>query len=94
VRQRWSAQAIEDRLGIFDYIASDSGHAALEVDEAIEARVNALLAMPRSGRPGRLANTREAVIGGTPYIVVYKVSDAELHVIRVLHSAQQWPPAR
>jgi toxin ParE1/3/4 len=30
-------------------------------------------------------------VSGTPYIVVYLVSDG-VEFIRVLHGAQQWPP--
>jgi toxin ParE1/3/4 len=38
-----------------------------------------------------MPETRELVVSGTPYIVVYLISD-DVELIRVLHGAQQWPP--
>ncbi len=46
--------------------------------------------MPRIGRPGRVAGTRELVVTGTPILVAYEV-DEEVRVLRVLHGRMQWP---
>jgi toxin ParE1/3/4 len=35
--------------------------------------------------------TRELVIAGLPWIVVYRVTGGTIEVVRVLHGAQQWP---
>lgn len=50
---------------------------------------------PRAGRQGRLKNTRELVIDGVPFIVIYRenISTNCIEVLRVLHDAQQWPIA-
>lgn len=50
---------------------------------------------PRAGRQGRLKNTRELVIDGIPFIVVYReyISTNCIEILRVLHDAQQWPTA-
>lgn len=50
---------------------------------------------PRAGRQGRLKNTRELVINGIPFIVIYRenVSTNSIEILRVLHDAQQWPTA-
>ncbi|WP_371196313.1 type II toxin-antitoxin system RelE/ParE family toxin [Glaciecola sp. SC05] len=50
---------------------------------------------PRAGRQGRLKNTRELVIDGVPFIVIYRenISTNYIEVLRVLHDAQQWPTA-
>jgi toxin ParE1/3/4 len=45
------------------------------------------------GRIGRVPLTRELIVGGTPWIVVYRVRSA-VEIIRVLHGAQAWPPER
>ena len=57
----------------------------------IERQIERLRDFPRSGRIGRMPETRELVVSGTPYIVVYLVSD-DVELIRVLHGAQKWPP--
>ena len=50
---------------------------------------------PRASGQGRLKNTRELVIDGVPFIVIYRenISTNCIEVLRVLHDAQQWPTA-
>ena len=62
MRLEWSAFAIEDRDGIFDYIEEDSPHAAVVVDDRIRMQVKQLLQFPETGRPGRIEGTRELVM--------------------------------
>lgn len=50
-----------------------------------------LLIFPESGRPGRIAGTRELIITSTPYVAVYVVAEATVRILRILHGAQQWP---
>lgn len=91
MRLEWSAFAIEDRDAIFDYIEEDSPRAAVVVDDRIRVQVRQLLQYPETGRPGRVDGTRELVIRHTPYIAAYRVSGNVVRILRVLHSAQQWP---
>jgi toxin ParE1/3/4 len=46
------------------------------------------------GRIGRVPGTRELIVGGTPWIIVYRVRADAVEIIRVLHGAQKWPPQR
>ena len=91
MRLEWSAFAIEDRDGIFDYIEEDSPRAAVVVDDRIRAQVTQLLEFPETGRPGRIEGTRELVISQTPYIAAYRVTGDTVRILRVLHGAQLWP---
>jgi toxin ParE1/3/4 len=38
------------------------------------------------GRPGRVPFTRELVVAGTPFVVIYRVR-ADVEIVRVLHGA-------
>lgn len=76
---------------IRERIAADNPEAAMRVIERIRAAVRRLAASPALGRPGRVADTRELVIPGTPYIVPYRVKGEALQIITILHSAQRWP---
>jgi len=91
VRLDWSAHAIADRNRIFDYIEQDRPRAAISVDDRIREETTSLVSFPERGRLGRVDGTRELVISGTPYIVVYCVLRENVLILRVLHGAQQWP---
>ena len=87
----WSPYALLDRDAIFSHIEVDNPRAAVHVDERIVAAVRRLIEFPESGRPGRIAGTRELVIPRTPYIAAYLVSLETVRILRVLHGAQIWP---
>jgi len=38
-----------------------------------------------------IAGTRELVFPGLPYIVVYRIQDQDLEILRIYHGAQDWP---
>ncbi len=87
----WSAFALADRDGIFTHIEADNPRAAIAVDDRIATAARGLVDFPESGRPGRVAGTRELVITGTPYIAAYAATANTIRILRVLHGAQRWP---
>ncbi len=93
MRLEWTIYALADREGIFDYIEAESPRAAIAVDERIASQVEGLIMFPETGRPGRVPGTRELIIHRTPYLVVYRVLDDTVRILRVLHGSQQWPDA-
>ena len=55
-----------------------------------------LEAQPYLGKPGRVAQTREIRVAGSPHLVVYSIgSEApgapQIVILRVLHGAMLWP---
>ena len=68
-----------------------SPRAAVKVDDQIVAAVRRLLDFPESGRPGRVAGTRELVVPRTPFIAAYVVNGDRVRILRILHGAQVWP---
>lgn len=85
-------EAERDIRAIATYIRKDNLSAAIRVVSEIKEQVIALAQFPNMGRSGRIDGTREMVLGGLPYIVIYQVGDNTAYVVRVLHGAQQWPP--
>jgi plasmid stabilization system protein ParE len=81
----WDEEAADDLKSI----ASDNSAAAARVRADILAHVLVLATMPHIGRPGRVADTRELVVGS--YVVAYTVSDEVIRILAVLHAARQWP---
>ncbi|WP_422137111.1 type II toxin-antitoxin system RelE/ParE family toxin [Endozoicomonas sp. ALD040] len=56
----------------------------------MQAKAEKLMDFPKIGRVGRVVGTRELVAWGN-YIIVYKVSETTIRILRILHAAQQWP---
>lgn len=86
---RWLALAAKDLEALFSYVAKDMPESAGKEVERIIAAVGRLEDCPGSGRPGRVPDTRELVV--SPYVVAYRVKSANIQILRVLHSARQWP---
>jgi toxin ParE1/3/4 len=92
LRISWTKAASEDLESLYDYIFLDNPHAAAKMVRRIVNVIDEHLAdNPWMGHAGRIPNAREFAISGTPYIIIYRVKNEELEIIRVLHGAQQWP---
>jgi toxin ParE1/3/4 len=90
VRVRWLRTAVRTLDAQADHIARDDPAAALRTLIRVRAAVESLGKYPAMGRPGRVPLTRELVVSGTPFVVVYR-GRADVEIIRVLHGAQSWP---
>ena len=88
---KWLRAALRNLDAEAEYIARDNPAAVDRVVQKIRATVNLLAEQPALGRPGRVPNTRELVISGTPYLVPYRVHGQVIEVLRVLHAARRWP---
>lgn len=88
-----ATSAKADLDSITDYFGQRNPVAALAMLDRIATAQALLETHPLIGHPGRISGTRELVVTGTPFILVYAVADNALTVMRVLHSQQQWPPA-
>lgn len=91
IRIVWTASARRDLAAHFDYLAARNPEAALRLDDAIRGAVAQLADFPHRGRPGRVEGTRELVLPAWPYCIVYLVRESRVGILRILHSAQEWP---
>ncbi|TIN10590.1 type II toxin-antitoxin system RelE/ParE family toxin [Mesorhizobium sp.] len=91
MRLVWARFALSDRDDIFTYIEAENPRAAVHVDQQIVFSTHRLIDFPESGRPGRIAGTRELVVARTPYIAAYAVVADTVRILRILHGAQMWP---
>jgi toxin ParE1/3/4 len=88
---RWLHRALLDLDDAYYYVAADRPEAARRLIEHIEEGVRRLSVHPDLGRPGRVPGTRELVIAGTPFLVVYRVAAGRAEILAVLHGARRWP---
>ncbi len=91
MRVRWLRAALRDLDSQLEYIAAQNPNAAARVSGRIEEAIERLAQFPQLGRAGRVAGTRELVVAGTPWIVVYRVR-ALIEILRLIHASQRWPP--
>jgi plasmid stabilization system protein ParE len=87
----WTAPARAQIAELYDYIAESSLSAADHQVATIADSANRLAIFSEIGRPGRRSGTRELVIAGTPYIVVYRIRESTVRILAVMHGAQRWP---
>jgi addiction module RelE/StbE family toxin len=88
---RWTTPAARDLEEITLYIRRDSEDAALAVAKALFDPANSLELLPSRGRVGRIAGTRELVVPGLPYIVLYEIADTAVQILHIYHGARDWP---
>jgi addiction module RelE/StbE family toxin len=91
VKVRWTLPAANQLRNIFDYIATDNPVAAEHTVHRIRQSVLRAARMPYAGRIGRVEGTREIYVAGTSYLVAYRIVESTIHVLAILHGAQEWP---
>jgi toxin ParE1/3/4 len=92
LKLEWRPRATEDLFAIVAYIAEDSAAAAQAIKDDIEAHAMRAQARPTLYKPGRMEGTRELVVQPS-YVIVFRMEAGSVVALRVLHTAQQWPPS-
>jgi len=87
---QWTARAMNERDDIYTYIAQDNPAAAARLDILFKRRAEGLRVHPLLGRPGRVPGTRE-LLAHRHYLLIYDVNDKQIRILRVMHTARQYP---
>jgi toxin ParE1/3/4 len=85
---QYSARAQRQLLAIQKYICERNPAASVRVGVAISAAAERLRYFPFAGREGRVGGTREWVVRGQPYILVYEAAHGVM-ILGVFHGAQE-----
>jgi len=85
------AKAHRDVDGIADHISRDNPAAADRITDLIFEAAAGLGVYTRQYRAGREPGTREMVVLPN-YILIYRIDLDAIRILRVLHSARQYPP--
>ncbi len=91
MRLRWTTPAANDLYNIVRHIQEDNPAAAADVAKTVYEGCSGLRKFPYLGRKGRIDGSRELVFPGLPYIVVYRIHDQVVELLRIYHGAQDWP---
>ena len=84
----WAPEAKRRLSDIWHYIVLDDPQGADRMLAKLVAAVEQLSHFPYLGRPGR-EHSRELVVSGTPFIVVYRVEAEEVRIGTILYGAQR-----
>jgi toxin ParE1/3/4 len=85
----WSALARTRLREIRAYLAQDKPEAAERLALRIVALVETLRNHPHLGRVGIEPGIRELLVGGTPFIVLYRVQGQRVVISTIWHAAQR-----
>jgi toxin ParE1/3/4 len=84
----WSPRALAGLQEIRTYVARDKPEAAARLATRIVSLVEALREHPYLGRGGTEPGVRELVVGGTPYLIFYRVQAKRVTILTIWHGAQ------
>lgn len=84
----WSPLARARLREIRAYVARDKPDAAAKLAMRIVSLVEALREHPYLGRAGSEPGVRELVVGGTPYLIFYRVHGERVTINTIWHAAQ------
>ena len=90
MRVRWTRPALQDLGGIRAYIAEDNPRAAQKTASLLKQASRQLARFPRLGRRGTATGSRELIVSGTSYILIYDIEQDEVRVTAVVHGATDW----
>jgi toxin ParE1/3/4 len=90
MRLGWTLEAANDLESISDYLLEQHPQLAQPTVRRIYAEIKGLSRFPVRGRIGRELGTRELILTGLPYVVVFRANDARVEILRIFHGAQDW----
>jgi toxin ParE1/3/4 len=91
VRLRFTSHATRQLDSIAQYIGVESPATARRVGDRIRKAARFLSRLPNLGRTGAQTGTRELIVSGLPYVVVYRLVADTVKFLGVYHTAQVRP---
>jgi addiction module RelE/StbE family toxin len=86
----WEPDARLQYATLIDFVGERNPVAARQLALRINEGVDRIRQFPASGRPGRIAKTRELIVHPN-YIIVYQITDTAIDILRLLHARQLYP---
>ncbi|MCA9040727.1 MAG: type II toxin-antitoxin system RelE/ParE family toxin [Planctomycetaceae bacterium] len=82
---RWLRSGLVSLRSAHAYVQAESPRQARELVVRLERAIQRLEEFPNSGRNGTVPGTTELVIPNLPYLVVYRVMEEEVQILRFFH---------
>lgn len=87
----WLPKARDQRSRQLEFLLRHNPALGIEMGDAIAATISRLAADPDLSRIGRVAGTREYLVPGTPFLLVYRIEDDAIVILRLLHNRRRFP---
>jgi toxin ParE1/3/4 len=85
MKLRYGARARSQLVAIHAYVTREAGSAAASrAGSAIREAAELLRHFPGAGRLGKVAGTREWVVRGLPYVIVYEIYQGDPSEVMIL----------
>ncbi|MFM5887519.1 MAG: type II toxin-antitoxin system RelE/ParE family toxin [Dolichospermum sp.] len=88
---KWLRRALRNLEQARNYVFQENPTAAQELIIKIQNAANQLQNYPFMGKNGRVEGTRELIISNSPYILIYRVKEESVEVLRILHTSKRYP---
>ncbi len=92
MKLRWTPRAVADLEEIADYLLAVRPKAWEKLLARIELTLDYLLQFPHMGKVGLASGTREFVLSGTPYILVFRLRDDMVQILSVRDGRMRLTP--
>lgn len=86
-------RARDDRYKQIAFLAKHDADAAIRIGDAVAEAAIRLGTDPDSARVGRVVGARELPVPDTPFILVYRIEEQAVVILRLLHNRRRWPTA-
>ncbi len=87
---RWTSPAEDDLAEIDAYWCNYSIERADQILDTIKAAAEFLGGLPEAGPATEMEDFRKWLVGGTKYILVYRIVAGEIEILRVEHASKNW----
>ena len=87
---RWEEDALADLIDLRTYLSENNPESANRMANKIINATNLLADYPMLGKVGRIHKTRELVISGTPYTLIYLPESDLISILRIFHQSRSW----
>ena len=91
---RWTPRAVADLEEISDYLMVAAPQSWGHLLQRLEHLTDVLLDFPLMGKRGLVPGTREFVLSGTPYILVFQVKADAVVIVSVRDGRMRMPPGQ
>ena len=88
MKLRWLSSALSELDRVHEYISQENPKAAKRVFMQIQEAGERLRQFPQSGRPVHVRGTREVVVTGLPFLIVYRITRDSVEMLRIFHTSQ------